>query len=846
VYVGSSDTPAGSTLYVANADGTNLVSLEVGPLRPSRPRFSPDGSEIVFSVDSFDHDPATYAINTDGSDLRRLASNSNAAVTTWTPDGSTVLYQVDRFICGPHSSDLCDAVPGCPPALAARPRACHIWGMHPDGSDNHPLPIETNTGKSLDATYRKPTRPTLRITGGVHDGDYITGSDAPRVSISARDRGSGIRHVQILDSNGDAVASSYSQCADGCPIVWDSTLAFSTGQLSEGQHSFTLEAENADGITSTRALTFSVDLTAPPAPSRFDLTYDPDAAIASISWDGAGDPALADGTEGSGFGRYDYRYQVNGGDWSSWDSGAGGGFDIPAAIGDVVLVEATTTDAAGNTSPVSQGQVEVQLDGDSETGTASGQETQTLLAATAPDVLAPSSPAAADGQVLDPTLDQPLVSSGELDVAGGLATGTIATTAADGFSLDANWGRLQITPLDVAGNASDASVVNDAAIFANTAPGADTVIRPTALGIATYTQIRERSAPQTYSWRVDLSGGQHLKTLSDGGVAIIASTKPMVDSSSDPNVADVAASAPDASSTDPAGGADQAASSLGDPTDTGTGIAQSTDDGLAPTQASDTQAQLSGSKAELASAAAETPGWLVAVVQPPVATDAAGNRIPTTLQANGDTITLTVDHVDAQATYPVLADPHWTLCRTVNPCGHYDQFEAAAYAWKWRDSRNDAYFDYKDDDCTNYMSQIINAGGFHFMRYPDHGEGSWFWHTKVSASGFIVRPDPSASWIRADALVNHLLHYGLAIQSHNGFRRGDLVAWKWDGAQEAKWDHVNFVDYVSSGKPYFLQHSHDYHLAEPLDYVRQRARHEGHPRPYYIVLRPIHTRANIP
>ncbi|MFL5912174.1 MAG: TolB family protein, partial [Gaiellaceae bacterium] len=253
-YVGNTGSGAGSTLYVANADGTDPVPLDLGSLTPSRPKFSPDGSEIVFSVESFGQDPAAYAVDADGSNLHSLSSNSNAAVTTWTPDGSTVLYQVDRFICGPLSSDECDPVPGCPPALAARPGACHIWGMHPDGTDNHPLPIETPTGKSLDASYRKGTKPALKIGGDLRDGDYVDGVGTYVIQLSARDRGTGIKRLAITDDQSGTLADATQDCVSSCPIGLTKALTIAMPGLATGDHSLTIAATNRDGVSTTHVL----------------------------------------------------------------------------------------------------------------------------------------------------------------------------------------------------------------------------------------------------------------------------------------------------------------------------------------------------------------------------------------------------------------------------------------------------------------------------------------------------------------------------------------------------------------------------------------------------------------
>jgi TolB protein len=60
------------------------------------PVFSPDGSQIAF-MSNRDGNPEIYAMNTDGSNLRRLTNHAAGDTTpTWSPSGSQIAFTSDR------------------------------------------------------------------------------------------------------------------------------------------------------------------------------------------------------------------------------------------------------------------------------------------------------------------------------------------------------------------------------------------------------------------------------------------------------------------------------------------------------------------------------------------------------------------------------------------------------------------------------------------------------------------------------------------------------------------------------------------------------------------------------
>jgi RHS repeat-associated protein len=84
-------------IYVMNGDGSGVSRLTYTGANDDFPRWSPNGTKIVFQSDRdnpFSGNYDIYAMNSDGSGVTRLTSDPNDdSMPSWSPDGSKILFQ---------------------------------------------------------------------------------------------------------------------------------------------------------------------------------------------------------------------------------------------------------------------------------------------------------------------------------------------------------------------------------------------------------------------------------------------------------------------------------------------------------------------------------------------------------------------------------------------------------------------------------------------------------------------------------------------------------------------------------------------------------------------------------
>lgn len=135
---------------------------------------------------------------------------------------------------------------------------------------------------------------------------------------------------------------------------------------------------------------------------------------------------------------------------------------------------------------------------------------------------------------------------------------------------------------------------------------------------------------------------------------------------------------------------------------------------------------------------------------------------------------------------------------------------AIAYAEKWWNSRNPSYTDYNDEDCTNFVSQCIYAGGY-------STDNSWY-------------PN-SVSWINVVSFYDHMTEnskYGYD-ENYLVCNLGDIVQLK--PSNGSRYNHSVIITKIdSNGNLYYCAHSNN-----RQDYALSNA----YPSSYYSSVRAI-------
>ena len=91
VYVSYPD----GTLWRSRADGRDRLQLTLPPLVANYPRWSPDGSRIVFTGQSTGKPLNVYTINSDGSDLQAMPGPEWKIAPSWSADGKSIAFALD-------------------------------------------------------------------------------------------------------------------------------------------------------------------------------------------------------------------------------------------------------------------------------------------------------------------------------------------------------------------------------------------------------------------------------------------------------------------------------------------------------------------------------------------------------------------------------------------------------------------------------------------------------------------------------------------------------------------------------------------------------------------------------
>jgi hypothetical protein len=152
----------------------------------------------------------------------------------------------------------------------------------------------------------------------------------------------------------------------------------------------------------------------------------------------------------------------------------------------------------------------------------------------------------------------------------------------------------------------------------------------------------------------------------------------------------------------------------------------------------------------------------------------------------------------------------------------YQREKAVAYANRWWNSYNPQFASFPKDDCTNYISQCLWAGGAPMRGMGNPATGWWY--------RFGKSPSWSYSWTMAHGLKNYLSTSktglrAIKVNSVYDLQIGDVICYDFDG--DGHWQHNGIiVGHDATGTPLINTHTynrahHPWDLADSPAYTPQ-------------------------
>lgn len=156
----------------------------------------------------------------------------------------------------------------------------------------------------------------------------------------------------------------------------------------------------------------------------------------------------------------------------------------------------------------------------------------------------------------------------------------------------------------------------------------------------------------------------------------------------------------------------------------------------------------------------------------------------------------------------------------VRSAAYYDADAAVRYAIKWGEKRNREYNSHFKD-CTNFVSQAVEAGGMKQDRPTKVSDGitdtvsRWYsqkyeeWH----GNNYVYRWRESSSWIGVEDFYTYWIRNGATSYTYNSLddiqnkaRIGDIVQLK---NENGKWYHSIIITGGTKGNLLYSGHTND-------------------------------------
>lgn len=161
------------------------------------------------------------------------------------------------------------------------------------------------------------------------------------------------------------------------------------------------------------------------------------------------------------------------------------------------------------------------------------------------------------------------------------------------------------------------------------------------------------------------------------------------------------------------------------------------------------------------------------------------NLLYTNKESNEDFTTLTHRGSDPQYVNAVKGDVFATEVEDEFRMEYrYNRLKAVQYAERWWNDYNPAYKKF-ENDCTNFISQCLHAGGAPMRGYPNRGNGWWLRNNNWSFS-----------WAVANSLRTYLKNSSVGLRTKEVYRPdqlllGDIICYDFEG--DGRFNHNTIV-----------------------------------------------------
>jgi hypothetical protein len=207
---------------------------------------------------------------------------------------------------------------------------------------------------------------------------------------------------------------------------------------------------------------------------------------------------------------------------------------------------------------------------------------------------------------------------------------------------------------------------------------------------------------------------------------------------------------------------------------------------------------------------------------------------------------------------------HQACSQSRKVCGNWSYINtefAYDYAKRFYKNHNPEYYYYEEDDCTDYVSQLLWSGGFALLRVGEEIENAW-WTYDSSENFGLFPPHHAKAWSAAEYLYHELRNNGLARPLKPGeiLSAGDLVFFHWY-PEKAAINHVGMIVAGNNHNPSTeIYTSHTSNRLWPITREYENIGHYLHELNPHIsptedtrglhwnwyILRPIHLAAYVP